>query len=308
MFDKTTTSKFSRMALAVGFAILLGACGQAIADSPEGNPDTTTAAPTTAPPATTTAGPAGSTTTVGLPDSIPGVVSVPDLSGVTLADARQLLTDSGLEVFALPADVDSAVVVAQEPAPGTEVEESSTVTVDVHVVATCNPPDPLAPGIGEIIITVLYECGNDTTFPTWGLGVPRIVPEEGGDTIDRLEWTLRSLLAGPADEERAIGFGSFFGAATADALNGVTLSDGHVVADFNDAIITNNMNTSTGSVFFNAELRRNVFLHPGVDSAEFQFNGDCDAWSSLFESDGCWVITRADWEQDLVEWDELRNH
>ena len=40
---------------------------------------------------------------------------------------------------------------------------------------------------------------------------------------------------------------------------------------------------------FHAELHRNVFRHPEVDSAEFHFNGDCEAWSALFESDGCRV-------------------
>ncbi len=306
MRNHTSAFKFSRPALAVGFALLLGACGQAIADSPDGTQETTTPPTTTAPP-TTTPDPVDSTTTTVALDDIPDVVLVPDLSGLTLAEARQLLADTGLEVFALPADVDSAAVVAQEPAPEAAVEEGSTVTVDVRIVPTCNPPDPMAPGIGEVIITVLYECGDDTMFPGAGLGVARIVPEAAGETIDRVEGTLRSLLAGPTHDERAAGFGSFFGAATADALNSVTLADGHVVADFNDAIIVNNAGTSTGSVFFNAELRRNVFQLADVDSVEFRVNGDCEAWSSLFESDGCWVISRADWEQELADWDELRN-
>ena len=306
MFDKMTTSKLSRMALAVGFALLVGACGQAIAESPDGGSDTTTPPATTAPP--TTAAPETAEPTTTLPSPVdPGVVAVPDLSGLTLADAKQLLADSGLEVFAPPAAVDSAIVAAQEPAPGTALEAGSTVTVDAKIDPTCNPPDPLAPGIGQVIISVLYECDSDGTFPTAGIGVPRIVPAGAGEAIDRLEWTLRSLLAGPTDDERLAGFDSFFDATPAAALNRVTLTDGHAVVDFNDAIIVNNMNTSTGSVFFNAELRRNVFQHPGVDSVEFRFNGDCEAWSGLFESDGCRVISRADWKQDLEEWDELRN-
>ncbi|MFC2177211.1 PASTA domain-containing protein [Actinomycetota bacterium] len=301
MSTNTPSSNISRMALALGFALLLGACGQAIADSGDGNPETTTAQPTT------TSAPLDSTTTMP-PTDVPDVVPVPELAGRTLAEATQLLTEAELGLKALPAAAaDSAVVVAQDPAPGVQVHEGTVVTVDVHIVPTCNPPDPVAPGIGEVTITVLYECGNDTTFPTPGIGVPRIVPEDGGDTIDRLEWTLRSLLAGPTDDERGVGFGSFFDAATVDALISVTLTDGHVVADFNDAIIVNNMSTSTGGVFFNAELLRNVFLQSGVDSAEFRLDGSCEAWSALFESDGCWVISRADWDERLVSWDELRN-
>jgi hypothetical protein len=100
---------------------------------------------------------------------------------------------------------------------------------------------------------------------------------------------------------------SSFDATTAHALNSVTLTDGHVVADFNDAIIVNNMNTSTGAIFFNAELRRSLFHQPEVDSVEFHFNGDCAAWSALFESDGCWAYSRADWDRDLDLWDEQRD-
>jgi hypothetical protein len=258
----------------------------------------------TLPPTTTTLPP----TTTTVPDVVvPGLVSVPDLTGMTLGDARSLLADAGLEIMALPGDVDSAIVTAQDPAAGVEVDEGSVVAVDARVTPTCNPPDPLAPGIGQVTIAVFYECGNDGFYPTAGIGVPRIVPEQGGEAIDRIEWTLRSLLAGPTPDERAVGFTSFFDDATADALESVTLTDGRVVADFNDAIIVNNASTSTGGLYFNAELKANLFQHPEVDSVEFHINGDCEAWSAFFQSDGCWVITRADWERDLAEWDQLRS-
>jgi spore germination protein GerM len=131
--------------------------------------------------------------------------------------------------------------------------------------------------------------------------VPRIVPEPES-TLDRIELVLRSTLAGPTNDERGVGVTSFFDAATAEALNSVTFSDGHVVADFNDAILVNNASTSTGSVFFNAELQRNLFMIPEVDSVEFHINGNCEAWSAFFQSDGCWIITRADWNQSLADW------
>jgi spore germination protein GerM len=180
------------------------------------------------------------------------------------------------------------------------------ITVDVQTVATCNPPDPLAPGPGQAIITVFYECGTDGTYPTAGIGVPRIVPQPD-ETIDRIEWTLRSLLAGPTTDEQAVGVTSFFDETTADALNTVTLTNGALIADFNEAIYVNNASTSTGGLFFNAELRRNVFSHPEVETVEFRINGDCEAWSAFFQSDGCWVISRTDWEQDLTNWNAARN-
>lgn len=258
----------------------------------------------TLPPVTTTL---PSVTTTLPPIVVPGVVSVPNLSGLTLADAQLLLADAGLEVVALPNDlVGSAIVMAQDPAPGVEVDEGTVVTVDVQVTPTCNPPDPLAPGAGQVIITVFFECDGDGMYPSPGVGGARVVPEQGGEAIDRIEWTLRSLLAGPTPDERAVGFTSFFDAGTADALNSVTLTDGRLVADFNEAIYVNNASTSTGGLYFNAELRANLFRHPEVDSVEFHVNGDCEAWSAFFQSDGCWVIPRADWDRDVAEWDQLR--
>lgn len=305
MRKQTTATKFRRTAMIVGLALLLGACGTALADSPSTNPDSATTTPPS--PTSTTALESDDSATTVPPTVDPGVVSVPDLSGLTLADARGLLTEAGLDVLALPDEVGSAVVVAQDPEPGFEVDEGTVVTVDVRVIPTCNPPDPIAPGAGQVIITVLFECGNDTTVPTPGTGVARIVPEQDGEAIDRIEWTLRSMLAGPTEDERITGFVSAFEAATANALISVALTDGRLVVDFNDEIIVNNMNTSTGMVQFNAELHRNVFLQPEVDSVEFHLNGDCEAWSALFESDGCRVISRADWDQYLIEWDALRD-
>jgi hypothetical protein len=226
---------------------------------------------------------------------------------MTLADARKLLSQSHLDLLAVPGDVDSAIVSAQEPAAGIEVGTGTVVTVEAQVIPTCNPPDPIAPGTGQVTITVLFECGNDFTTPSPGVGVARIVPEQGGEAIDRIEWTLRSLLVGPTADERAVGFVSFFGSSTAAALNSVTLRAGHVVADFNEAIMVNNMSTSTGGIFFNAELRRSLFQHPEVETVELRLNGSCEAWSGMFESDGCWVHSRSDWYQDLSQWDELRS-
>ena len=135
------------------------------------------------------------------------------------------------------------------------------------------------------------------SFPDRVLGLPGSFPNRAAKPSIASSgrcgrcWPVRPTM------RRAVGFVSGFDEATADALHGVTLTDGRLVVDFNDAIIVNNMSTSTGMVQFNAELHRNVFLHPEVDSVEFHFNGDCAAWSALFESDGCRVISRADWNQ-----------
>ena len=66
-----------------------------------------------------------------------------------------------------------------------------------------------------------------------------------------------------------------------------------MIVDFNDAIYVNNASTSSGGMAFNAELRQNVFQYEYVESVEFRINGSCEAWATYFQSDGCWVITRA---------------
>jgi hypothetical protein len=242
------------------------------------------------------------------PDVVGSVtVAVPDLVGMTLTEARAALAELGLEIEAAPPAADSAVIVAQEPLAGTELGEGSPVIVDARIPVTCEPSIAGEPQPGQVEIAVLFECGGDGLFPTPGIAVPRIVPEGSGEAIDRIEWTLRNLLFGPNEEERIAGFSSFFDLTTADALNTVTLTEGHVVADFNEAILVNNAGTSTGGLFFNAELRANLFQHPEVDSIEFHVNGDCDAWSAFFQSDGCWVITRADWNSELADWETQRN-
>lgn len=249
---------------------------------------------------TTLTDPDDATTSTSVSD--PQSVAVPDLIGLNLAEARSASSSAGLDLEAGSEATEEAIVIAQEPLAGTEVPVGSVVIVDARVTPTCNAPDPLAPGPDEMVVTVLFECGSDAVAPTEGVGVPRIVPNSP-TAAERIEWTLRSLLAGPTADERNVGFDSAFDAMTAGALNGVSLTDGELVVDFNDAIVVNNMNTATGMIFFKAELKRNVFQHPEVLTVEFRFNGDCDAWSALFESDGCRVVSRADWEAELATWD-----
>lgn len=233
---------------------------------------------------------------------VPSVVATPDFSGLTLDEARALAGGLGLELVATEDAAATAVVVAQDPLPGEQVDGTAVVVVDVRVPPSCLPPTPPSPGAGEVTITVLFECGGDGLYPTAKTAVNRVVPEQGGKAIDRIEWTVRSLLAGPTDGERAVGFTSFFDRTTAGALEGITLAGGHLIVDFTDAIYVNNASTSTGSLFFNAELRANVFSHPEVDSVEFRVSGDCEAWSTFFQSDGCWVITRAEWNEEFAGW------
>ena len=161
----------------------------------------------TLPPVTTTLPPITTT----LPDVVvPSIVSVPDLSGLTLAQARAIVGDVGLEVVALPAGNDAD----NRHGSGACRRESRSTRAPLSP-SMCRPSRPatrpirVAPGAGQVIISVFFECGNDDIYPTAGVGVPRIVPEEG-EAVDRIEWTMRSLLAGLTPDERTVGFVSGF--------------------------------------------------------------------------------------------------
>ena len=124
--------------------------------------------------------------------------------------------------------------------------------------------------------------------------------------IPPITGTLRALLAGPTEEERLAGFGSFFNEASADALDRVTIDpDGRLTVYFNDSILIGNASTSTGSTFFLAELQANLYQSPEVDSIEFRLNGSCDAFYYWLQGE-CQISTRTEWRRQLEAWDNER--
>ena len=96
--------------------------------------------------------------------------------------------------------------------------------------------------------------------------------------------------------ERQDGYSSFFSADSAGALNSATLSGDRLTVDFNDAILIGNASTSTGGLFFMAELQTNLFQFEQVDSIEFQIDGSCDAFWNWLQSD-CATVTRSEWNR-----------
>lgn len=146
-------------------------------------------------------------------------------------------------------------------------------------------------------VTVLFGCGNQDA-PEFIATVTR--PIDVGD--DPVEGSLLGLLAGPTPGEQASGIDSLFSLDTAKALDFVTLNAGELVVDFNHGIYVNNVSTSTGGVFFRAELLANVFQYPEVDTVEFQIDGSCELWAAYFESETCEVVTRADWNILQAGW------
>ncbi len=260
---------------------------------------TTTVAPvtTTAAPVTTTSAP--ETTSAAL-------VEVPDLYGLTVEQARRSLREVGLGVEVAeeyPSRSDFGLIAGQDPIPGEQIEAGGTIGVGVNVRARCLDYQSDLENARSTTVHVLFECAPDGLYPNVSTSIVRVEPISESAPI---EATLGALLAGLTDEERAMGFSSFFSAQSAAALNSVELVSGRLIVDFNDAIIINNASTSTGGMFFMAELQANLFQFPEVAEIEFQIDGSCLAFGDWLQIGECAVWTRADWERRVAAWDAER--
>jgi spore germination protein GerM len=120
---------------------------------------------------------------------------------------------------------------------------------------------------GAAEVTVFFTR-NEQPVP-----VTRAVPA----TVAVLGAALDALLAGPTETEQARGISSWFSAATAGMLLGVSVSDqGHAVVDFADfSTVIPNASTSAGSAMLLNELNHTVFQFDNVRSVEYRFEGDC---------------------------------
>lgn len=231
------------------------------------------------------------------------MVRVPDVVGLLEADARAVLGELGLEMTVTETyfyRTDIGTVRSQWPEPDIEAPTGSEILVGVAVFPDCVDweEDTPAPASGEIQVTVLFSCANDDEFPGQWTTLTRNVPAADSE----IEATLRSLLDGPNDVEQAAGFGSFF-SGHGDALNSVMLDGGLLVVDFNDRILINNASTSTGSTFFMAELRANLFQYEDIVTIQFQIDGRCGALDDFIQmGPDCTDWTRTAWNRDLADW------
>lgn len=269
----------SALALGAGAAAVILVFGWAYLVAPDNPSD-----PGTSPPPTR----AETNTTMATVTTLSPGVAVPDV--IDLDGAAAI---AAIEAAGFTAVWDEAVgqpdepVRGQLPLPGSVEEPGSVVVISPRPGCAFYETQRQS----EEDVVVLFPCISTVDAIDFEQVWRTRQPGE-----DELTATFRSLLAGPTDFEGELSFSSFFSIETAAALNSVTLIDGALVADFNDAILVNNASTSTGGVLFNAELRANAFQFPEVDTVEFRINGSCEAWSAYFESDGCWVVTRAEWE------------
>lgn len=264
-------------------------------------------AETTVPPTTVTTTTVAETATTSVDTTIPPVpiVEVPNLDGLTVAEATAILDGLGLELEVTeqyPSRSGFGLITAQGPIAGETADVGSTVVVGVRVEAACltSATEPEIPA-GSMAVQVLFECAGDGFYPDISSPVYRTVPE----TPNVIEATLRALLAGLSPQEQASGLVSFFSVESADALESVTLEGDRLIVDFDDAILINNASTSAGSMYFGAELSANLYQFPAVNSIEYRLNGSCDAFHEWLQG-SCRISTRAEWEQSLAAWEAER--
>ncbi len=254
---------------------------------------------------TTTAVPQTTTTSFETVTTGVSAVVVPDVIGLSVEEAQSSLEAIGLDVEVTeeyPSRSWFGLITAQDPTPGEAAAPGDSVVVGVNVRARCLDYQSDLENARSTVVHVLFECAPDGLYPNVSTQIIRVEPIGRGP----IEATLNELLAGPTDEERAMGFSSFFSAASASALNSVTLEAGKLTVDFNDAIIINNASTSTGGMYFLAELQANLFQFPEVAEIEFQINGSCAAFGEWLQIGECAIWTRADWDRRVAAWDAER--
>ena len=165
---------------------------------------------------------------------------------------------------------------------GLDGGEAEPVACDDYVV-----PRPL-PAADQMEVTIYLQCDPGATGLA-PLPVHRLVPRSAGV----LRASIEALLAGPTEAESRAGLRSWFSPATADALLGVSLADGHAVVDLADIrSIIPNASTSAGSQQLLSQLDATVFRFPTVTSVEYRIDGSCETFTEWLQIGGCDPRTR----------------
>ncbi len=174
------------------------------------------------------------------------------------------------------------------PASGTAAEEADAVCVD-------RPAHPDRTGGEEVIVYFFCDSRSD---PATLRGVLRPVPE--GST--QLEAAIGSLLEGPTEEERGMGYLSTIATYPQIAVDTVSLYSGRAVVSFSSfPHEVDREHTSFLRPGLMAELTWTVYLHDAdrfaIDAVTFDLGGDCHELARRLGYDECLRTTREDWER-----------
>jgi hypothetical protein len=137
---------------------------------------------------------------------------------------------------------------------------------------------------GTSAVKVYFHCGPDgedvireleRSLPTDQVGSP-------------LRFALIELMAGPTEQEQADGLSSFWSNHQQLLRSVRIVNETRAVVDFDDAVSAiGNISTSTGGKMFGDELDATVFQFPKVQTIVYTLEGNCEAFTEIFQSFGC---------------------
>ncbi|MBN2084015.1 MAG: GerMN domain-containing protein [Anaerolineales bacterium] len=150
-----------------------------------------------------------------------------------------------------------------------------------------------SPEPGTVSVWVFFTMAADENMTP--VPATRSVPQTDNEAV-LVRSTLKELLKGPTDAEKAAGLTSWFSPATADAVAGVIGVGGEYTVDFTGLnTLIPNASTSAGSQMLMSQLNSTVFQFDFVQSVGYTLDGDCAAFWEWLQM-GCHTVTRAEWE------------
>ena len=177
-------------------------------------------------------------------------------------------------------DIESTTTVTQPETTTTTIPETTTTTIPE---TTTVAPDPEPEGV-EVLV---YLVGGPDSDPAGDYDCAEVWPVVR--TVDApavLTGAMEALLSGPAADERAAGYDSWFSESVGWSLASVTVVDGVAYIDFaEDSPYINNASTSCGSMSFLAQLDMTATQFPTVDRAIYSIGGDAEAFYGWLQRD-----------------------
>jgi hypothetical protein len=123
----------------------------------------------------------------------------------------------------------------------------------------------------------------------------RTIPETDSRE-ELLQLTLKELVKGPTDTERAKELTSWFSPVTADAVSDVVWDGDFYTVVFQGLnTLIPNASTSAGSQMLLSQLNSTVFQFDFVESVNYTLEGNCDDFWQWLQRD-CHIVTRVEWE------------
>ncbi len=179
------------------------------------------------------------------------------------------------------------MVVISACATSAELPDSTTTSTAAETTTTTVPVATTVPATTTTVPTemntvTLYFAVGDGSDCSMVQGFEREVPA----TSDPIAAAFQELVAGPTAEEAAAGAGSFFSAATAEAVRSVDLTDGLLTIEFVDfRNEISNASTSCGSASFLASLNATAFEFDQVDRVRYTIFGSCNNFYNWLQTE-----------------------